>query len=426
MLMEKNFADGGATTDMSASRVRVAYLINQYPKVSHAFIRREIQDLERQGIIVERIALRGWSEHLVDPDDLHERKLTRYVVKDGLAPLLRAAAATLVTRPRAFLAALRAAIALSRNSERALPYHLIYLAHACRIRGWLEKSGATHVHAHFGTNAAEVALLVRHLGGPDYSFTVHGPEEFDAPRQLHLDKKIAGAKFVVAISSFCRSQLLRSTSARDWHKIKVVHCGLDSSFYRVPHASSPPSSTRFVCVGRLCEQKGQILLLHALRDLLDRGHHVSLVLAGDGEMRGEIEQQIRVLGLDRHVRITGAISSASVRDEILAARALVLPSFAEGLPVVIMEAMSLRRPVISTFVGGIPELVQPGTTGWLVPAGSVAELASAMAACLATEDTTLEQMGEHAHARVLERHAISHEAAKLAALFTAETLAQEA
>ena len=112
-------------------------------------------------------------------------------------------------------------------------------------------------------------------------------------------------------------------------------------------------------------------------------------------------------------------SSEQVRDEILAARALVLPSFAEGLPVVIMEAMALRRPVISTFVGGIPELVHPDEHGWLVPAGDVEALVHAMQACLDASVETCARMGEAAYQRVLARHSVDAQSAKLFELFRA-------
>jgi colanic acid/amylovoran biosynthesis glycosyltransferase len=166
-------------------------------------------------------------------------------------------------------------------------------------------------------------------------------------------------------------------------------------------------------VGRLCEQKGQLLLVEAARALASRGVDFKLVLAGDGEMRGPIERLIARYGLQAQVRITGWISSAQVRDEILAARALVLPSFAEGLPVVIMEAMALRRPVLTTYVAGIPELVCQGDNGWLFPAGCVEALTEAMLDCLQQPVEVLQRMGEAACRRVLERHDIDTEAARL-------------
>ena len=187
-------------------------------------------------------------------------------------------------------------------------------------------------------------MLARVLGGPPYSFTVHGPEEFDAPLALGLGEKIARSAFVVAISSFGRSQLYRWVAHSQWPKVEVVHCGLDDAFRSAP-AVRAPEAPRLVCVGRLCEQKGQLLLLEAVRRVVAKGGALELVLAGDGEMRAELEAQVVALGLRDHVRITGWIDGTEVREEILAARALVLPSFAEGLPVVIMEAMALRRAV---------------------------------------------------------------------------------
>ena len=396
--------------------LRVAYLINQYPKVSHSFIRREILALERQGVEVERIALRGWDAEVADAEDERERELTRYVLQGGLVPLAGAALAAALSAPGRFLGALRAALQAGRVSSRGYAYHLAYLAEACVVLRWLRAGGARHVHAHFGTNAAEVAMLVRLLGGPRYSFTVHGPEEFDRPEALSLGEKVRQAAFVVAVSSYGRSQIMRWARAADWPKIEVVHCGVDERYLSEPPVPIP-AAPRFVCVGRLCEQKGQVLLVEAVARVVARGRPLELVLAGDGEMRADVEAAIVRHRLQAHVRITGWIDGDRVRQEILASRALVLPSFAEGLPVVIMEAMALRRPVVSTFVAGIPELVHHGEHGWLVPAGDVESLADALEAVLAAPQETLERMAEAGRARVRERHSIEIEAARLAEHF---------
>jgi len=400
------------------NKINIAYFINQYPKVSHSFIRREILALERQGFNVQRIALRGWDGDLVDVDDLRERGQTQYVLLEGISGLLVAALRMMATHPLRFAAALWAALRMGVRADRPMPYHLIYLAEACRIVPWLEASGAQHVHAHFGTNSAEVVMLANLLGGPGYSFTVHGPEEFDKPEFIKLREKVRRAAFVVAISSYGRSQLSRWVDYADWPKIKVVHCGLEPAFHKVA-AVPAPSSPRLVCVGRLCEQKGQLLLVEAVAQLVRKGVDIELVLAGDGEMRDEIEQLIAQRKLQKHIRITGWISSEQVRKEILAARALVLPSFAEGLPVVVMEAMALRRPVLTTYVAGIPELIESGKHGWLFPAGDVEALAAAMEEFLALPLAALEQMGDAAYQRVLERHDIDTEAVKLSRLFHA-------
>ena len=218
---------------------------------------------------------------------------------------------------------------MGRRADRAWPYHVVYLLEACRLLTWLQAFGAKHVHAHFGTNSTEVVMLANALGGPAYSFTVHGPEEFDKPQFIHLGEKVRRAAFVAAISSYGRSQLFRWVDHSHWAKGKgkVVHCGLERTFHDVTPVAVP-SVPRLVCVGRLCEQKGQLLLLEAARILAAQGVEFEIVLAGDGEMRGQIEALVAQHGLQSQVRITGWISSDQVRTEILAARALVLPSFA--------------------------------------------------------------------------------------------------
>lgn len=397
--------------------MKIAYLVNQYPKISHSFIRREILALERQGYQVQRLAVRGWADELRDEEDVRERAVTRYVLQDGAVAIgmdmLRMAA----RRPGRFVKALALACRIGLRSDRPLPLHLIYLAEACRIVPWMEAHGARHLHAHFGTNSTEVAMLASMLGGPAYSFTVHGPEEFDKPEFLWLREKIRRSAFVVAVSSFGRSQLFRWAAYADWAKIQVVHCGIDPGFHAVP-PRPVPAAPRLVCVGRLCEQKGQMLLVRAVQAVVAKGIPIHLVLAGDGEMRGALETLIAECGLGEHISITGWIDGDRVREEMLAARAMVLPSFAEGLPVVVMEAMALRRPVVSTYIAGIPELVLDGETGWLFPAGDVAALAKVLEACLAAPAEQLQAMGEAGYQRVLARHAVDTEAAKLSRLLS--------
>lgn len=397
--------------------LKIAYLINQYPKISHAFIRREILALERQGIDVQRIALRGWDAEILDAEDQLEQNRTQYVLKGGIVALLGAMTRVLITRPIKFLCGLRVAIQCGRRADRPLHFHMACFAEACRALLWLRSSGAVHVHAHFGTNAAEVAMLIRALGGPPYSFTVHGPEEFDKPEFLHIREKVRDAAFVVAITDFAASQLYRWIEYRHWPKIQVVHCGLEPAF----HENAPPTISverrRFVSLGRLSAQKGQLLMVEAANVLALRGVEFDLVIVGDGELRGEIESLIAKYSLRDRVRLLGSVSTDKLRTEILKARAMVLPTFAEGLPMVIMEAMALRRPVLSTYVAGIPELVIPGKSGWLFPAGSLDALVAAIVDCLGRSDEDIRIMGEFAHARALDRHSIDTEARKLVNLF---------
>jgi len=397
--------------------MRIGYLVTEYPAVSHTFIRREIHALEELGVEVVRYTVRRQrSGELKDPTDLAEAEKTRVLLEVGKRGLALASARAAARDPVRFARAASRATTMGQRSERGLAYHGAYLAEACVLREWLEEDGVEHLHAHFGTNSAMVALLTHELGGPSFSFTCHGPDEFDKPKLIHLGEKVAGASFVAAVSSFGKSQLFRWADKDDWDKVEIVRCGVDDAY--LSHVPTPvPATRRVVSVGRLSEQKGQILLVRAVAALVKKGVDVELVLVGDGDMRADIEQVIARNGIEANVRITGFVSGDVVKREILAARAFVLPSFAEGLPVAIMEALALARPVVSTYVAGIPELVVPGRTGWLVPAGSVEALVPVLEAVLSTDPERLSAMGRNGQAAVRAQHDVRVSAARLQELF---------
>ncbi|ERN42679.1 glycosyltransferase [Rubidibacter lacunae KORDI 51-2] len=395
----------------------VGYLINQYPKISHSFIRREILALEAQGLVVLRFAIRASADALVDPADLDEASKTRYLLAEaGLLGLLAASVRELLVRPPHWLAALYLAISLGIRSERGLVYHLAYFAEACVLRRWFAIAGVECVHAHFGTNSATVAMLCQSLGGPTFSFTVHGPEEFDKVEGIALREKLKRAAFVVSISHFGKSQLQRWCVPDCWSRIHVVRCGVDRAFLEAPERPMP-TAFELVCVGRLSEQKGHFALIEAVDKVVARGWTPHIILVGDGELRPSVEAEIARRGLQGNFEMIGWASNAEVRDRILAARALVLPSFAEGLPVVLMEALALGRPAIATYIAGIPELVQPSINGWLVPAGDTEALAAAIEEVLAATPKHLTTMGLNGVQRVRQYHDCHYEAVKLARLF---------
>lgn len=396
--------------------MKVAYVVNCYPRTSHSFIRREIQALETAGVEVSRYSFRPVDGELVTAADREEAVRTRVILDEGASGLLLATLATALSRPRAFAGAFLQAVRMARRSQVGLVHHLAYLAEACVLLRWLAKSPVDHVHAHFGTNSTDVVLLCRMLGGPTFSFTSHGPDEFDRPEALGLREKIHGASFAVGVSSYGRSQLWRWADPDDWSKVHVVHCGLDPDFLEAPR-TPVPSAPRLVCVARLSEQKGHLLLLEAAARLAREGLDFELVLAGDGPLRPHIEQAIRRDGLEGSVRLAGWMSSDAVRELLVSSRGLVLPSFAEGLPVTIMESLALGRPVVTTAIAGIPELVEPGVTGWLIPAGSVEHLVDAMRAALTAPPSEMDRMGSAGAARVARQHDASTEAAHLVALF---------
>ena len=395
--------------------MHIAYILNSYPQPSHSFIRREIRALEGLGHSVTRLAMRPGDAPLVDAQDLEEAAATTYVLRAGAVTLLRATLRSVAAGPAQFGAALKLALACGRRSEAGVIKHLIYMAEAAYVAQVCRAADATHAHAHFGTNAAAVAMLSRALGGPEYSFTVHGPEEYDAPRALSLGTKVARSKFTVAITSYGRSQLARWAGPAHWDRIKVVHCGIEPARFPAP-LPLPDGPPRFVAIGRFVEQKGQLMALDALALLVKTHPHAHLTLIGDGEMRAQIEARIDALDLQANTTLTGWVDEARILSELQAAHALLMPSFAEGLPMVIMEAMAAGRLVIATYIAGIPELVVPAKTGWLVPAGDTQALGAAMAELAQTPPDTLATMAQNARARVLERHDVRTEAAKLADL----------
>ncbi|MBN2192634.1 MAG: glycosyltransferase [Polyangiaceae bacterium] len=397
--------------------MKIAYLVNQYPLLSHSFVRREIQGVEADGSMeVARYSVRDSGQTSIDPDDLAETGRTRVLLRRGTSGLFADLGRVGLRHPAKVAQSATLAVQLGLRSDRGLLRHIVYLAEACSLARDLETFGVRHVHAHFGTNSTTVAMLASHIAGGTFSFTAHGPEEFDKPLSIGLAEKIARAAFVVGVSSFGRSQLLRHARTEAWEKVHVVHCGVDAS-YLAADPTPVPDRRRFVCVGRLCEQKGQLVLVEAAARLRSQGTEFELLLVGDGEMRGPIEALITQRGLAGTVRILGCLAGHEVKAEIERSRAFVLPSFAEGLPVVIMEALAAGRPVISTYVAGIPELVVPGENGWLVPAGSVEALATAMGEALTASTEALTRMGSNGHAKVRELHDARSEGEKLRLLF---------
>jgi len=402
-------------TGFTGPRLRLAYLTNIYPLVSHTFIRREILELERRGCSVLRLSIRSAPQQ-VDPVDRLEAGKTMSCLGRSKAALLGAVAKLAMTRPLALLRGAALALELARASDRGIVRHAAYLVEAAYLLGVVGREQIQHIHVHFGTNPAAVAMLMRRMGGPTWSMTVHGPNEFDCPEALSLGKKAADAAFTVAISDYCAAQLKRWVEPAHWGRISVIRCTVGEAYFA---AATPvdPRSTTLLCVGRLSAQKGHMVLVDAFARVIRAGVDARLVLAGDGELRSRIEGLIAASGMEDRVEITGWIDEAEVRRRILESRALVMASFAEGLPMVIMEAMSLGRPVVATTIAGIPELVEPGSSGWLVTAGRADQLADVMREVMETPATSLDDMGRHGRGAVAQLHNTATEGEKLEALF---------
>ena len=393
--------------------MKIAYLCTEYPKVSHTFIRREILELEDRGHEVVRISIRRGE--VADPIDQAELERTFLCLEQPAARLAAGLIAETLRQPVRMARALRLACHSAVHGSRGWIRNLAYLVEAATIVRHLRPRGVQHVHAHFGSNAASVARLVHVLGGPRYSVMFHGPLEFDDPVGLEIGDKVRDAAFVTAITHYCSAQIRRWVDYPHWHKIHILHCTVSEDFF-VPPVPIPDGPPTVVSIGRLSEQKGQLLLVDAMAELRDRGIDLRLRLFGDGELRSEIERRIRELDLGGRITLEGWATADELRVALDESQGLLLPSFAEGLPVVIMEAFARARPVLSTIIAGIPELVEDGTNGWLVPAGAVPPLVDAMAELATADRACLERMGADGRSRVEEGFRATRELDRLESL----------
>jgi glycosyltransferase involved in cell wall biosynthesis len=243
---------------------------------------------------------------------------------------------------------------------------------------------------------------------------MHGPTElYDVPGH-RLAAKARAADFVVCISDFARSQLMGLLDEDGWDRLHVVHCGIDPDEYRPDPA--PAGTPRVLCVGRLVPEKGQAVLVDAIARLRERGVPVECTLVGEGPSRPALETAIRARGLDGAVELAGAVSQDEIRAHYAAADVFCLPSFAEGVPVVLMEAMAMEIPVVTTRIAGIPELVADGVDGVLVAPGRPDELADALARLAGAPDER-RRLGAAGRRAVLERYDIRAIGPALRALF---------
>jgi colanic acid/amylovoran biosynthesis glycosyltransferase len=394
----------------------LGYLTNLYGRASDTFIRQEVFQLRKLGHTVLTFSLRQPEpEHVVSDEVRNERARTEYILDAGMLKLALAVLACAVFHPLRTARTMALAWKTRAPGLKALVWQAFYLVEAAYLARRIESLGVEHVHDHIAMNSATVGMLAARLSGVMWSMTVHGPHDFVEPIRWALPEKLESAAFTVFVSEFGRSQGMWHAPVSVWPKLHVVRCGLDDTFLGA--ATIPiPQAPRLVFVGRLSPEKGGVLLVEAASKLKRHGVGVELVMIGDGPSRSDIEQVVASHGLGSTVTLLGWHGSKRVREEILSSRALVLPSFAEGLPIVLMEALALHRPVVSTYVAGIPELVEPGINGFLVPPGSVDDLAEAMRAVVGASVDILAEMGRNGAARVADRHDAAANARQLEAL----------
>lgn len=397
-------------------RQRVAFLTSQYPAASHTFIRREVEALRELGWSIDTFSVRrpGADEEVSDADKA-EADGTFYLLKQSVGAFLVAHAATLFGRPGRYLTMLKLALGHRAPGARGLFLGLSHFAESVLLARELKKRRTTHLHNHFANSAATVGLLASRLLSIRWSFTMHGISETDYPAGLMLGRKIEAAEFVVCVSWFGRAQGMRLVSADHWHKMHVIRCGLP--FDRIPKKSPAVRNTRtIICVGRLSPEKGQAGLLRSFATLRPRHSELRLRLVGDGPDRASLEALAKELGLSDAVVFTGRLPEEDTLAEIAHADLLVLPSFMEGLPIVLMEAMAAGVPVIASRVAGIPELVEDDETGLLFTPSNWDELSSRIDLLLGDEALRT-RLVKQARAKVTSEFDTRTSAEQLAKMF---------
>ncbi|WP_299656063.1 glycosyltransferase [uncultured Jannaschia sp.] len=374
------------------------------------FIRTEITAIEARHGPIQRYALRRWNGPLVTAGDVRERDLTRYVLDAPGRAVLRALA-EIVCNPAGMGRAMSSLVALYRAARSRPIIHMAYLVEAITLKVWARRDGIAHLHTHFSTNSAAVAMLCRRLGGPSYSFTAHGPNEFYDDNRPTIPLKARHAAFVACISAYCEAKIQEICGSDVDGRTRIVRCGIDLCELETTPPERPDAP--LICVGRLCPEKAQLVTLEAVARIATDHPGLRIQFVGDGEDRAALEVRIAELGLQDCVSLLGWKSHEEVRRLIAAARALVLPSFAEGLPMVLMEALALGRPVVTTPVAGIPELVTPDC-GWLVEPGDVEGLANALDAALRASPAEMRAKADFGRICVERMHDGAHNALGLA------------
>jgi colanic acid/amylovoran biosynthesis glycosyltransferase len=432
------------------AKVRVAYLCSLYPAVSHTFIMREVEALRRLDIEIATFSIhRAGAEHLLDEPARAASESTFAILPARWGKLLAAHTKLALRSPRAYAATLALALRLAPRGVRGLIWQAFYFAEAVLLWEQCRRRQIRHIHAHIANVAADVALLTASLGTAieaerpwSWSFTMHGPTEFFDVGHFRLAQKLQRARFVVCISDFARSQLMTLGDADAWEKLHVVHCGVPlDRFTRGARRRAEPSARRaaelgdadaragaeptVLYVGRLVPEKGQAVLLRALALLRERGRPVRATLVGEGPRRVALEALAAELGVAAHTQFTGALGQDEVHALYETSSLFCLPSFAEGIPCVLMEAMAMELPVVSTFVAGIPELVDDGHNGLLVAPGRADQLARVLEWLLADPELRW-RLGASAREKIVEEFDGERSAEQLHAIFTAELAPSQA
>jgi len=397
----------------------IAYLVSRYPTLSMTFVMREVLSLRALGFRIETVSINPPDRpaERLTPQERDEATRTCCVKCDGITGAAAAHLKTLMMNFSGYLRGLALALRLGGLDFRRLFLNLAYFTEALMVGRWMRRNGQTHLHVHLASQAASVGLFVQRVFRTGYSIAVHGPDEFFDAEGQYLAQKIAAADFLVCISTYTRSQLMNLSPYAHWSKFVVSRLGVDPTLFSPLPANPAQDFFDILCVGRLTPAKGQHLLLDAVDQLTAQGRRIRLRLVGNGPDEASLRAHAARLLSPATVVFEGAVNQDRIRTLYAQAHLFCLPSFAEGLPVVLMEAMSMRIPCVSTNIAGIPELIRNHVDGLLVTPGDSAALAEALAQLM--DDSGLrDRLATSGRKRVLDDYDLARSAEALAAIFT--------
>jgi len=404
--------------------MKIAYLLSEYPTLGHTYLLREVRELRALGWEIQTVSIRrpGELRSSMSAAETEEQDSTWYVLDRSPWEFLRAHLTTLGTRPVAYGRGFATAWRLARCAPHRSLFAVAYFSEAILAGHWLRTAGFTHVHSVFSTT---VALILSRIFPVQLSMTLHGPEEFINPDGFGIKEKVRAALFVSAISHFGRSQIMLSSSPADWHKIEVTPLGVDCREGPPVAFRDDPTPFRLIAVGRLSPAKGYPILLEAVAALVAAGRNIHLTVIGEGPERSRLEEQAGRLGIEDQVVFAGWKAQIELHDLYRNSDLCVLSSFAEGIPVVFMEAMALGVPCVAPRIAGIPELIRDGIEGSLVTPANVEELAKAIGDMM-DKPGVRRQMALASRERVVAKYNLHKNAAHLAAIFSRYGLARGA
>lgn len=410
--------NSGPQSIQRARPLSLAYLTSTYPTLSMSFVLREVMELRALGVGIDVASVNVPDR---PPDKLTEEERIEaanayHLKRHGALGAVAAVAKTLLMQPAGFLRGVATVFRLAGADLKRFFYHGMYFVEALMVGSWMRRKGHRHLHVHLGSQAASVGMYVQIVFRVGFSITVHGPDEFYDSVTQCLTEKIAAADFICCISYFCRSQLMKLSPYSDWHKLLVCRLGVETGQFISKPIDTAPRTSTILCVGRLVPAKGQHQLLAAVERLAQQGRRVRLHLVGGGPDYASLQSHAAQFADPGIVVFEGPLNHDRVRSLYAAADLFCIPSFAEGIPIVLMEAMAAGIPCVTTQITGIPELIRPGIDGLLVAPSDLEGLVHALASLIDDGDLR-ERLSTSARARVLERYDLRRNVEELAAIF---------